>query len=408
MEICLDLPKERSITSRRAHAANVEPLWEPPLRIWHIGASSSPRSVNGVNTVIWMLASSQRSLGHRVHIPLLELPIESNSNDSNPSRSMADGIHRHVLPATKLRFHRERLRELLTAHPPDVVHIHSAFIPRHTLLGRLLESEGIPYVLTPHGALLPQVLERNRPKKAIYSRLLERTFVRKAAAVTGLTDAELRSIHHYAGRPLSNAHVIFNPIDVDNVAGTAWNYRGGRPSLLFLGRFDVEVKGLDRLVEIAKFLPEADFHLYGRAQDRRGRALPRTAPGNMYFHGPVFGRAKAAVFANATLYVQPSRWEAFPLSATEAMALGVPCAMSENLHLAEMLSEDDSVLAIPAQPEAAAVLIRNVLTDRERLNNLSRLGQEFVRSNCSPRAVARQYLAVYRDALLPPKKTDLT
>jgi glycosyltransferase involved in cell wall biosynthesis len=171
--------------------------------------------------------------------------------------------------------------------------------------------------------------------------------------------------------------------------------------VLFLGRFDVEVKGLDRMVEIARFVPEADFHLYGRAQDRRGLDLPRSAPANVYFHDPVFGRAKAAVFANATLYLQPSRWEAFPISATEAMALGVPCAMSENLHLTEMLLAYDAVLAIPTEPEVAAYHIRELLTNAGRLNELSRCGQDFVRSNCSPLAVARQYVAAYRSALIP-------
>jgi glycosyltransferase involved in cell wall biosynthesis len=153
------------------------------------------------------------------------------------------------------------------------------------------------------------------------------------------------------------------------------------------------------MMEMALLLPEADFHLYGQARDEQGLRLMKSSPSNVHFHDPIFGRDKTAVLVQATMYLQPSRWEAFSVSASEAMAVGVPCAMSENLHLTRILTGEKAVLPISPDPKIAAGQIGAALFDAERLRKLSERGRSFIRTNCSPLSIARQYVSHYREVL---------
>ena len=57
---------------------------------------------------------------------------------------------------------------------PDVVHIHSLYVPANALLAQVLRRKGIPYVITPHGATGQQVMLRRSYFKRPYRTLIER------------------------------------------------------------------------------------------------------------------------------------------------------------------------------------------------------------------------------------------
>lgn len=371
------------------HSLHDERKLSPPLCIWHIGAGGSPESVNGVNTAIWRIASAQSALGHHIH---LAVPATGN-----PESAVTPGITRHVVPAGRFWLYPKSLLSLLEAAIPDIVHIHSAFVPRHTLLGGVLRRARHPYVVTPHGGLLPQVLERSRSKKFAYSLLFEKSFVRGASGITGITQHELECVVDFIKPASVPGRSILNPVAQNE--DLAWAPRSGRPSILFLGRFDVETKGLDRLLEIARRIPGADFNLYGRSHSDRDDVVLRSAPPNVSIHRPVYGSAKAQVLQRATVYLQPSRWEAFSISVAEALAAGVPCALTETLHQARILCGEAAAWPLPEDPAAAARRLQQLLADSEALLTLSRTGRRFAREHLAAERVAQAYIDFYRELL---------
>jgi glycosyltransferase involved in cell wall biosynthesis len=102
---------------------------------------------------------------------------------------------------------------------------------------------------------------------------------------------------------------------------------GGRPRLLWVGRFSPE-KRMEWFLDLAYLLPEMDFDVLGAANRptpyaselvRRAAALP-----NVVLHGHVAHEAVADFYRRASLLALTSRFEGFPSTMMEAWSHGLP------------------------------------------------------------------------------------
>jgi glycosyltransferase involved in cell wall biosynthesis len=351
--------------------------------------------VNGVNNLIYSLAREQVALGHEVTLLLYGSPDESALRFAAET-----GVRFSQAPtpwSDRITF-----ASTLDASVPDIVHMHSVFIPQQWILGKILSKQSIPFVITPHGGLSPFVLARSPWKKAIYSWLIERPRFSGAAGITVVTPDEEAEVRSFLPRFHGPIAWISNIFDTGPLEQLSWSPQDAE-TIVFLGRFDIVGKGIDILLDIARQLGDFRFHLYG-AEDRRSdkttlAQLKQRCGSNVHFHEPVFGSAKAAVLSRASLYLQMSRWEAFGLSVAEAMYLGLPCAIASTMHLASVFEDHDLGLVVVPNPKTTGELIRNALSNPAQLRAWSRNARNFARSNFHPRTVASRFVAFYEDCI---------
>jgi starch synthase len=142
------------------------------------------------------------------------------------------------------------------------------------------------------------------------------------------------------------------------------------PAILFVGE-DWLRKGGDILVEAFREVraqrPEARLQIVGSDE-------PAAEPG-VEVLGFVGDRGRIEdLYARASVYAMPSRFEPYGLSVTEAMAHELPCVVTRVGGLAEIVLDGETGLVVP--PEDAGALAAALLRLLEDPDYATRLGHE--------------------------------
>jgi glycosyltransferase involved in cell wall biosynthesis len=176
--------------------------------------------------------------------------------------------------------------------------------------------------------------------------------------------------------------------------------------LLFLGRMDVRVKGLDLLVQAFSCLPSDRVRLVLAGPDWQGgraeleRLADRLGCGNrIRFLGPIYGEKKWSLLRMADVFVSPSRWEAFSIAQAEAMSVGLPLVTSTKVSLAPSLKEADAAVLTPLAVKQLARAIFALAIDPERRRALGHRGKAWAETHCNPDRAGRRFWEFYQSIL---------
>lgn len=265
----------------------------------------------------------------------------------------------HTGPETR------RLRQLIGAVRPDVVHLHSA---KAGLAGRLAVRGERPTLFQPHGWSWLAV----RGATACGALAWERFAARWTDLVVCVGEGEAAHARH---RQVGARHVVVrNGVDLTSFTPATEQARVAArdrlgidrqgPLAVCLGRLTRQ-KGQDVLLaawpQVARHCPAAQLCLIGD-----GKALP-TSGG----HPPPGVRFVPSVtdprpwYAAADVVVLPSRWEGLSLTLLEAMASGCSVVASDIPGLAEAITPGVGARVPPGDTAALAGAVAARLTDAD-------------------------------------------
>lgn len=233
-----------------------------------------------------------------------------------------------------------------------VLVLHSAWVSHNLVAGRKARQLGVPYVLAPRGAYEAQILERKPRLKRAWWRLLESGLVRDAAGVHVFFDSQaeqLRSLG-YHGPLVVAPNGVKVPDDIE------WD-GGSLNALVFVGRFDLEHKGLDTLLEGLRLMgSDSRPRLVLSGPDWRGGKEETEAKVSALgldrwvdVRPAIYGREKFELMASAQGFVYPSLFEGFGNSVAEAASLGVP-VLTGQYPLGEYLGSRGAGLVVAPDP----------------------------------------------------------
>lgn len=157
-------------------------------------------------------------------------------------------------------------------------------------------------------------------------------------------------------------------------------------SSLFLGRLDVDHKGLDLLLDALALLPPKATTLTlagdGRGRDRVEEQIRRLGLGDrVRLVGNVSGDDKWRLVARSQVVVMPSRRETFGLSALEALAVRRPVLAFDIPCLRGVVAAQGGTLVRPFDVPAFAASWASLLDDPARCDRLGSNGSAAARSH---------------------------
>jgi glycosyltransferase involved in cell wall biosynthesis len=252
-----------------------------------------------------------------------------------------DGVRVTYFASELPRLYRSRGMARALAHDArsfDVIHAHSIYLWPTWIASRAAARAGVPSIISPRGMLVRDLIARkSRIVKTAWLRLIERRNFARAAAIHFTAQREWDDAKALA-IPLPHPFVVPNGIDLlprPNLPRDAH-------TLAYLGRINWK-KRLDVIIDALPALPGVVFRIAGNDEEGltpvlRALAERRGVADRVEFTGPLYGDAKFAFLARATLFVLPSLSENFGNVVVEAMMMETPVVVSPAVGLAEQLA----------------------------------------------------------------------
>ena len=259
---------------------------------------------------------------------------------------------------------RRRVREVLRAFAPDVVHVHEPFAPSASMFAI---GAGPPVVATFHSGIDRSLLydAAGPALRRTARRIAVRIAVSERAAAV-------------ARRRLGGSYVVIpNGVDVARFARAEPADLGDGTKLLFVGRLHARKGFAVAVAAFATLAPEhTDLQLVVAGEGAEASAvdrLPGALRGRVRMLGTVPNQELPPIHAACDVFLAPNTGgESFGVVLTEAMAAGLPVVASDIPGFDEVVTAGtDGVLVRPGDVNALAVAVGTLLDDPETAARLA-------------------------------------
>ena len=306
----------------------------------------------------------------------------------------ADRLHPQIricqcqsLARRKVSFAFHLRRVLASVGKCDLVHIHGLWRLHYMQIDRFAHKQELPVVLSTHGMLEPSALGHHGWRKRVARILYQDSVLKRVQCLHATASSEADNLYRIGfRRPTA---VIPWGIDVPREKAPRTTSRrgvGSQRTALYLSRFH-PIKGLDLLLHawsaVEKKFPQWDLILAGYDEDGYCKQL-QTLAGSLgmsqrvFFRGPLLGKEKEAAFADAEIFLLPSRSENFGLAVGEALARGLPVITTTGTPWSSVADWGCGWYVEPKVPAITEALMAALEQPSPNLRQMGERGRELV------------------------------
>lgn len=355
---------------------------------------ANPARMNGVNKVVYQLATNQAESGRRVAVWGITKDTVQNYGERN--------FETRLFLAQKNPFKLNKfLKEaIMLKNKQAVFHLHGGWIPVFFGLASFLKRNKIPYVITGHGAYNTVAMEKSKWTKKMYFHLFEKHLLRGAEKVHSIGESEVKGLQ----RIFKKDNNFLMPYGFEVAKSEIQVNKGDDFIIGFVGRLTAYTKGLDLLLIAFKNFnnkyPESKLWLVGDGEDRK--SLENTTKElqikNVIFYGAKYGEEKDTLIKQMDVFAHPSRNEGLPSSVLEAASLSVPSVVSEFTNVGNYLVEFSAGIKIKKNDAKHLELAFEQLYTKREAGSLKELGhnaRNMVEEAFSWNRIIQQFDALY-------------
>jgi glycosyltransferase involved in cell wall biosynthesis len=261
-------------------------------------------------------------------------------------------------------------------------------------------------------------IKNKRLKKWLYSILIERSNLRRAACLHALTKSEVADYRRYGLR--NPVALIPNGVDVPPVVSPdifleRFPHLRGKRLIIFLSRIHYK-KGLDVLCRAWLNVHQrfTDAHLIIAGPDFENTQSVVQAyidelrvNSSVTFTGMLRDSMKWSALAASELFVLPSYSEGFSVAVLEAMVMGVPVVISRACNFNEVEDECCGVVISPDAQELQKALTGLLSANRSDVLRMGERGRRLVVARYTWAAIGRQMSSIYTWLLGGPEPANV-
>lgn len=290
----------------------------------------------------------------------------------------------------------------------DVIHCHDFYTGLNVAVSRVASKAGVPYVIQPHGALIPI---RQQAKfswiKKLWLRMYPEVFG-QASQVLASTIKEQQEIHQWQNVPIDRITVLPNGLDAASVGRPAARNDVRRQFglsakdfvVLYFGRIQY-IKGVDISLQALAEIQDVPWKYIVVGRDDGQQEMLKTLSvtlgiaDRVQFVGPKFGNELNQLLGISDVFLFNSRSESFPIAVLNACAAGLPAILSPECRLPEVEAVGAGVILSANTPSETARILRQLLPDMARRKMMSQAGPRLITEKFSLNRVVDQCLEIY-------------
>jgi len=386
------------------------------MRIIHVISSIDSRA-GGTTKALVDLTCAQAAAG-------LDVTIVSSYRDGD----VVDGNRRFLETANVKLVLVGPARGKFSSHPQlqptlarltgrdTVMHIHALWEDAQHHAAVVAHRSGTPIVWMPHGMLDPWSLRQSKWKKKLVLAWRLRRELNNAAAFAFTTDIErdlVEPLRLPGLRIVEPLGLDFSEFDSAPAAGSfraKFPQAGDRRIVLFLGRIHPK-KGLDLLIPAFAAAANLDDLLVIAGPFADGyrpvveAMVARHKLGDRcLLTGMLHGPERLAAMIDAAVFVLPSYQENFGLAVAEAVALGCPTIISDQVNIWRELSAAGCVGVTRTDLTALTTLLKQWLADEPLREAAAARGKAFARQRYDWSRIARNWVGHYANVMQAAKR----
>lgn len=336
---------------------------------------ANPERMNGVNKVVFQLASKQAEVGKKVSVwGITKDPVENYG---------MRGFETRLFQAKKNPFSIDSaLRAALIAKKGQAVfHLHGGWIPVFFNISGTLCKHHIPFVITPHGAYNTIAMQRSEWIKKVYFHLFEKVLLSRAAKIHCIGQSEVTGTNclyptdktfllPYGFEPSLHYPERSNKDNKDFVIG-------------FMGRLDIHTKGLDLLLESFEKLQRVEENsilwIVGDGQGReefKKMIAGKKLENKVIIWGGKYGKEKDELMMQMDVFAHPSRNEGLPAAILEASVMGIPSVVTKATNVGKFIDAYDCGITVDNENTMELTFALFRLKEQWNRNVLTQKGEQ--------------------------------
>lgn len=335
---------------------------------------ANPQRMNGVNKVVYQLATKQAMHSRNVCVWGFTKDMSINFG--------VRPFNTRLFKTTDDAFYLDPsfVEAIASYDCKDVVfHFHGGWIPLFSTIQKVLHKKGFQFVITPHGAYNTVAMQKSKWLKKVYFWLYERSLLKHAKAIHCIGQSEVDGLK----RIYNNDKMVVLPYGMNLPSEPRSEESLPQDKFIFgfIGRLDYYTKGLDLMIEAfaTYFKNKTGVYLWiigdGEGLSAlRQKVAAHGVQSNVILYGSKFNEDKNNLLKQMNVFLHPSRNEGMPSAVLEAAAYGVPAIVTQATNVGEYIKDAKAGLVIENE-DAKALAISMLYLYNAHSDVLNQMGQ---------------------------------